>query len=148
MSASAGSARRTNQEHDVRNRKRKGCFHVSAVKKQRQIRWDPLTLPVDIGASGRCLDQRSFPALKYKMLNYKKLKTPRKILAIERHGLLGTATGTVAVVADEKNKTHEVMFQIVIVSALGRHLFLAKPAVSRGSQQPLTKTVPVCRWDQ
>ena len=50
----------------------------------------------DSGASGPYFDDELHPGLKEKLLNYKPLERPHKVVTGGRHDLLGTATGTIS----------------------------------------------------
>ena len=53
---------------------------------------DHMTMLVDSGASGHYFDDELQPSLRDKLLNYKELEKPHKIVTAERHVLLGKAT--------------------------------------------------------
>ena len=79
----------------------------------------------DSGASGHYFDDELHLDLKNKLLFYKQLKRPHKIVTAGRQVLLGTATGTVSGKNHrhvEGNK-HQVNFEGLIVPGLGHHLF-------------------------
>ncbi|CAN0393136.1 unnamed protein product, partial [Laminaria digitata] len=88
---------------------------------------------VDSGASGHYFDDELHPSLKDKLLNYKELERPHKMVTAGRHVLLGTATGTASgVIVDDKGNRHRVDLPGLVVPGLGHHLFSASQAAKTG----------------
>ena len=78
---------------------------------------------VDSGTSGHYFDELH-PGLKDKLLNYKPLQKPHKILTAGRHVLPGTATGTISgKIIDTDGKKHPVE-QAGLVASLGHNRYL------------------------
>ena len=79
-----------------------------------------LTMLVDSGTSGHYFDDELHPGLKDKLLNYKPLMKPHKILTTGRHGLPRTATGTISgKIVDTDGNKHPVEQAGLVAS--GRH---------------------------
>ena len=83
-----------------------------------------LTMLVDSETSGHYFDDELHPGLKDKLLNYKPLERPHKILTAGRHVLPGTATGTISgKIIDTDGNKHPVEHAGLV--APGRRCFLA-----------------------
>ena len=79
-----------------------------------------LTTLMDSGTSGHYFDDELRPGLKDKLLNYKPLERPHKILTAGRHVLPGTATGTISgKIIDTDGNKHPVEHAGLV--APGRH---------------------------
>ena len=71
-----------------------------------------MTMLVDSGASGRYFDDELQPGLRDKLLNYKELENPHKIVTAGRHVLPGKDAGTASgVIIDEKGNRHQWTFR-------------------------------------
>ena len=92
-----------------------------------------LTMLVGSGASRHYCDDELHPGIKDKLLSYKPLERPHKIVTAGRQVLLGTATGTVSgKVIDTGSNKHKVNREGLIVPGLGHGLFSTSQAAKTG----------------
>ena len=88
---------------------------------------------LDSGASSHYLDDLIIPSLKYRLLKYVLLTTPRKILTAGGALLDGTAEGILqGLVTDDHAEQHLARIDILIVPGIGRNLLSFKSATKKG----------------
>ena len=92
-----------------------------------------MTKLVESGESGHYFDDELHPGMKDKLLSYKPLERPIKIVTAGRQVLQGTATGTVfGKIIDTESNKHQVNRKGLIVPGLGHDLFSTSQAAETG----------------
>ena len=93
---------------------------------------DSVTVLVNSGASGHYFDDLIIPSLKYCLLNYVLLTTPRKIFTAGGALLDGTAEWILQrLVADNHGEHHLARITILIVPGIERNIFSVKSATKK-----------------
>ena len=107
---------------------------VSGVFKHKpSVGDDSVTSLVDSGASGHYFGDLIIPSLKYRLLDYVLLTTPRKILTAEGALLGGTPEGILqGFVTDNHGEQSLARIDILIVSGIGCNPFSVKSATKKG----------------
>ena len=94
---------------------------------------DSVNVLVNSGASGHYFDDLIIPSLKYCLLNYVLLTTPRKIFTAGGALLDGTAEGILQrLVTDNHGEHHLAWITILIVPGIERNIFSVKSATKKG----------------
>ena len=104
-----------------------------AVTSEESVVDNLATLMVDSGASGHYFDDVIIHDLKHRLQDYVHLATPRKILTAGGAMLDGAAEGVLQdLVTDDYGNQILVQIDIVVVSGIGRNLFLVMTAAQKG----------------
>ena len=103
------------------------------IERKQHERGNVATVLVDSGASGQYFDDLVIPKLKHCLRDYTSLSTPRTILTAGGALLDGSAEGVLqGLIADDYREQHLARIAILIVSGIGRNLFLVKTAARKG----------------
>ena len=86
-----------------------------------------------VGASVHYFDYELHPDITDPLLDYKELQRLHKVVLVDRHILLGTATDTASGVSDDTNDNrHRVVLPGLVVPGLRPRLFSVSPAAKTG----------------